>query len=97
MAYRTGSNWNDKNELKCLLIYKKLELEGFPCGRQADYCRGMEINIDLSVGNISAKVSNYKSVAKVNNDSNASKNTIRIYAEYGHLPVSEISSIIEEL
>lgn len=97
MTYRSGSDWNEKNELKCLLIFKKLETEGFPWGKQTDYCREMEISTSLDVGNISAKVSNYKSVAKVNNNSNASKNTIRIYNEYGPLSVDKILSIIEKL
>lgn len=36
-------------------------------------------NINLAVGSISAKACNYKSVAGINQDSNASINTIEIY------------------
>ena len=97
MTYKKNSNWNDKNELKCLLIFKKLKAEYFPRGKQAKYCREMASTTNLDKGNISAKVCNYKSVAGINNHSNASKNTIRIYNKYGHLSVNKISSLIDKL
>jgi len=96
MTYRDNSNWNKQNELKCLLIFKKLEAENFPRGKQIDYCKSMEKITNLSVGSISAKVCNYKSVAQINNDSNASKNTIDIYCKYGSLSISEILNLINK-
>ena len=95
MSYR--SNWNEKNELKCLLIFKKLQANGFPRGKQMEYCREMEKYTSLDAGNISAKVSNYKSVAKVNNESNASQNTIRIYNKYRLLSEQQLQDIIDSM
>ena len=97
MTYKENSNWNDKNELKCLRIFKKLEAENFPRGKQANYCREMASTTNLEKSNISAKVGNFKSVAGINNHSNASKNTIEIYRKYSHLSVNKISSLIDKL
>ena len=94
--YRHNSNWNEKNELRCLLIFKKLEFERFPKGKQMEYCREIAKipRIGLSEGNISAKVGNYKSVAGVNNHSNASKNTQRIYKQYKNLSIQQLKRLI---
>lgn len=95
MSYRIDSEWNAKNELKCLVIFKKLEQEGFPRGRQMPYCREMAQNTKLSAENISAKVGNFKSVAKINNKSNASINTVEIYNNYGHLSTNQIEEALK--
>jgi hypothetical protein len=97
MSYRDDSEWNEKNELKCLFIFKKLEAEKFPRGKQMEYCREMERSTNLDAGNISAKVSNYKSVANINNASNASENTKEIYKKYNHLSLREIQDLINSL
>jgi hypothetical protein len=34
-------NWNKKNELKAFLIFKKLEVLGFPRGKQMKFCKEM--------------------------------------------------------
>ena len=96
MAYKNDSEWNDINELRCLLIFKKLEVDKFPRGKQIEYCREMASITNLSEGNISAKVSNYKSVAGINNHSNASQNTKKFYNDYGRLTVKEIESLINQ-
>lgn len=62
-----------------------------------EYCREMSKVTGLEPGNISAKVSNFKSVAGVNNNSNASVNTINFYSKYGKLSIQEIHNIIEKL
>ena len=95
MAYQAYSEWNEENEIRCLLIFKKLVAESFPRGRQMSYCRAMARETNLSAENISAKVSNFKSVAGVNNPSNASSNTKRIYEAYGHLGISELENVIK--
>ncbi len=90
MGYKDSSLWNDENELHCLIIFKKLQAENFPRGKQMEYCREMSKITKLDAGNISAKVCNYKSVAGINNHSNASTNTIKFYKEYGNLSIQEI-------
>jgi len=79
MAYRKNSLWNDNNEIRCFLIFKRLYIEGFPRTKQKQYCFEMTKMSNLTTGSISAKISNYKSVAGINSPSNSSKNTIRIW------------------
>ena len=94
MSYRTSSHWNEENEIRCLIIFKKLQAANFPRGKQIDYCREMARSTMLDAGSISAKVSNYKSVAGVNNASNASVNTVVLYQNYGHLSVQELEKLV---
>ena len=95
MNYRDGSLWNDKNELQCLLIFNRLKAENFPRGKQSEYCRELSKITRLDVGSLCAKVGNYKSVAGVNNDSNASIKTQEIYKDFGHLSIHELEKLIE--
>lgn len=37
MPYNESSEWNEVNEMKCLVIFKKLEDEKFPRGKQMEY------------------------------------------------------------
>ncbi len=97
MSYRENSQWNEKNELRCLIIFKKLQAKNFPRGKQMDYCREMEKITKLDAGNISAKVCNYKSVAGINNHSNASTNTIGFFKKYGNLTINEIENRIKTI
>lgn len=94
MSFRKNSNWNEKNELKAFLIFKKLEKECFPRGKQMELSRQMAKNTNLSEGSISAKVSNYKSLAGINNNSNASKATKLLYSKYKDLSIKELEQII---
>lgn len=94
MSYRHTSEWNEKKEILCLIIFKKLKTENFPRGKQMDYCREISKVTKLSPGNLSAKVSNYKSVAGINKPSNASKNTIEIYKKHGQLSIIELKNIL---
>lgn len=95
MPYRANSLWNDKTELMAFLIFKKLKSDNSPYGKCAEYCRKMAKETGLKVGSISAKVSNYKSVAGINNKSNASKNTRLLFSEYNHLTAKELSRMID--
>ena len=97
MSYRKDSNWDEANEIRCLIIFKKLEAEKFPRGKQIDYCRKLAKVVNLDVGNLSAKVSNYKSVAGVNNPSHHSTNTERIYKKYGRLSVSKLKALLSDV
>jgi len=97
MSYKENSLWNDENEIRCLIIFKKLQAENFPRGKQMEYCREMSKITNLDPGNISAKVSNYKSVAGVNNHSNASVNTIKFYKEYCDLSIKEVKDIFNDI
>lgn len=94
MAYSEESEWNEANELRCLIIFKRLEAEGFPHGRQAELCREMAAVTRLEYTNISAKVTNYKSVAGVIGESNASVNTREIYARHGLQSIPEIEALL---
>jgi hypothetical protein len=94
MAYSKDSDWNELFELECLLILKKLELNGFPRGMQMELCNTLSKNSPLSKENISAKVSNYKSIAGINNKSNASKNTQIVYETYAHKSIPQLEQII---
>ncbi len=95
MGYKNDSLWNDENEFRCLIIFKKLQAENFPRGKQMEYCREMSKITKLDPSNISAKVANYKSVAGINNHSNASNNTIKFYKEYGELSIQELESNLQ--
>ena len=97
MSYKENSLWNDENEIRCLIIFKKLQAENFPWGKQMRYCREMSKITNLDPGNISAKVSNYKSVAGVNNPSNASVNTTKIYKKYRDLSIKEVENILNDI
>jgi len=91
------SNWNNKTEIQCLIIFKKLEEKGFPHGKQKEYCRAVSKETKISVGSLSAKVSNYKSVAGINSKSNASINTVNIYKKYNNLSINKLQKIIGSL
>ncbi len=97
MSYRDTSLWNDLNELRCLEAFKKLESEGFPRGKQSEYAREISLKSGLEVGNISAKICNYKSVAGINNESHASVNTRDFYNKYKSYSISEIHELVKSL
>jgi hypothetical protein len=97
MSYKESSNWNEINEIRCLIIFKRLQNEKFPRNKQMSYCREIEKVSNLDASNLSAKVSNFKSVAGINKSSNASKNTIYVYNTYGHLSINELEKIIQKL
>jgi hypothetical protein len=94
VAYRENSNWNEHNEIRCLLIFKKLLEAKFPRKMQNDLCREMAEVCHLDSGSISAKVSNYKSVAGIIKPSNASTNTKEIYQKYGALSAQDIENLL---
>lgn len=97
MNYKVESDWNDINELRCLVILKKLILEDFPRNRQMELCRELARDCNLNVGSLSAKVSNYKSLAGINNNSNASYNSKIIFEKYNQYSLFELEKIISEL
>ncbi len=97
MSYRKTSLWNELNELRCLLAFKKLEQLGFPRGKQSELSREISQKSGLEVGNVSAKICNYKSVAGINNTSNASVNTKQLYTRYEGKSISELETLITNL
>ena len=97
MSFKETSNWNDKTELKAFLIFKILESIDFPRGKQIELCRQMQQETNLEAGNISAKVSNYKSVAGINNNSNASNDTKEYYLKYKDFSIEELENIIKKV
>ncbi len=56
----------------------------------------MAKQVDLEAENISAKVSNYKSIAGVNNHSNASTNTKRIFKKYENYSIDDLVNLIND-
>ncbi len=58
MNYKDNSDWNDINELRCLLILKELIDENFYRKRQIELSREMASKCNLKIGSIIAKVSN---------------------------------------
>ena len=97
MSFKNDSNWNKKNELKAFLIFKKLEALNFPRSKQMELCRKMEKETNLDAGNISAKVSNYKSVAGINNNSNASSDTKENYSRYKDYSIAKLEELISKV
>ncbi len=97
MNYKDTSDWNDLNEIRCLLILKILIKENFPRKRQMQLCNEIAMKSNLSSGSLSAKVSNYKSLAGINNESNASKNSKIIYEKYMQYSIPELEKVIAEL
>jgi hypothetical protein len=94
MSYKLDSFWNDINELHCLLAFKKLRVANFPRGMQMELSTEIALISNMTPGNISAKISNFKSVAGVNKHSNASANTKRIYHRYSSFSIQELQEII---
>ena len=94
-GYRSGSKWNDLNELRCLLAYKKLEELNFPRNMLSDLAAEIAIQSGLTVGSVKAKIGNYKSVAGVTSHSNASKNTLSMYKNHGHLNSTQLQKLIQ--
>jgi len=94
MPYRKNSHWNDKRELQCLLIFKKLEVECFPRGKQMKLCKELSEICPLSKENLSAKICNFKSVAGINKTSYSSENTARLYDKYKNSSVLELEKAI---
>lgn len=90
MAFRSGSLWSEQNELRCLVLMKKLYEEGSPAGRQAQCARGVH---RLSVRSVNAKIGNFKSLAGLIGPSNWSQNSKAAWEKYGHLSAVEIQSL----
>jgi hypothetical protein len=95
LLFNELSEWNVENELRCFLIYKELEENNFPRGLQMKLCIEFSENSNLDVGNINAKVSNFKSEAGVNAESHSSEATKIIYKRYGSLSLREAQSFCE--
>lgn len=94
---KNKSNWNIKSELQCLLIFKQLQADDFPRGKQMQLCRELTKYTKLEEGNLSAKVSNYKSVAGINNPSHPSSDTIKSYYKYKNTSIEDLEDIIDKL
>ena len=93
-GYRAGSKWNDLNEIRCLLAFKKLQEKGFPRNLLTDLARDIARLSGLDVGSVKSKIGNYKSVAGVTGHSNASLKTISFYKKYGQLRATQLEELI---
>lgn len=97
MNYKDTSAWNDLNEIRCLRVLKILMEENFPRNRQMQLCREIACKSNLSSESLSAKVSNYKSLAGINNKSNASTNSKIIFEKYKQYSIPDLDKIITTL
>ena len=97
MTYKDNSDWNDINEIRCLIILKILILENFPRNRQMELSKELARTSKLSKESISAKVSNFKSLAKINNNSNASKNSKLVFEKYNGYTIVELQKKVDDL
>ncbi len=91
------SEWNEANEIRCLIIFKRLFVEDFPRGKQIEYCRGLSKRVKISADRLSARVSGYKSAAGMIQSSEASATTIRLYIKYRHTSINELEGILSRL
>jgi hypothetical protein len=89
------SKWNEKDEIRCLIIFKKLQAANFLRGRQAGYCRELSRSTKLDPKNINSKVSDFKAATGVNFASNASGNAVKLYKKYGHLAILELEKLTD--
>lgn len=96
MSYSDQSNWSDNAEIECLIALKLLIEEGFPRGRQSEFSQSISAKYKLDQGSVSAKISNFKSLAGINKASNASENSKRIYKQYSNYSVLELSKLIDK-
>jgi len=94
VTYNDSSLWNEENEIRSLIIMKRLQDEGFPRGRQMELCREMSRITGLDPANISAKVGNYKSLAGINKSSHASVNSKNVYERYGRLTIDALEAMV---
>lgn len=94
MAFRKGSLWSEENEIRCLALMKRLQEEGSPRGRQAQYGRELARSSGLSFRTINAKVGNFKSLAGLIGPSNWSRNSEEVWEKYGHLTAAEVSALV---
>ena len=96
MSYLDQSNWSDNAEIECLIALKLLIEEGFPRGRQSEFSQSISAKYKLDQGSVSAKISNFKSLAGINKASNASENSKRIYKQYSNYSVLQLSKLIDK-
>jgi hypothetical protein len=92
--FNYSSGWSFENELRCLIIFKKLEIENFTRGMQSDLCQVLALSTDLSFETIKAKVGNYKSELGVNNPSNSSEATKFIAENFGTMGILEAEALL---
>jgi hypothetical protein len=90
-----SSEWSMEYELRCFVIFKKLEAENFPRGRQSELCRELESKSNLSFNTINAKVGNFKSEAGIIGESNPSEATKYIVKNYRKMSLIEAEAMLE--
>lgn len=98
MSFKESSGWNEKTELQAYEIFRVLLEAGFPRGLQMELSQKLSSQIKtLSAGNISAKVSNYKSEAGINKPSRSSNDTKQNYEKYKGYSITEVRELIVKM
>jgi len=92
--FKPASGWTLEMELRCFVVFKKIEAAGFPRGMQADLCNGLATKSNLSAETIKAKVGNFKSEAGYTKETNASKATKYLIKNYGALSDGEAEALL---
>lgn len=92
-----GSERNEGMDIQCLIIFKRLYVEDFPRGRQIEYCRKLSQDTKIEADRLSARVSDFKSAAGLNQSSHASMNTVRLYKKYRHTSIRELERMLSRL
>ncbi len=94
LKFNEESGWSFENELRCFIIFKRLELVDFPRRMQSDLCHVLADSTTLSFSSVSAKVGNYKSEMGVNNPSNSSEATKYIVKSFGLMSLLELEALL---
>ncbi len=97
MSDGADTEWNEATDIQCLIIFKRLFVEDFPRGRQIEYCRELSSQVGINADRLSGRVSDYKSAAGLNQSSDASVNTIRLYKKHRHTSIRELERMLSRL
>ena len=92
--FNPDSGWSFENELRCFIIFKRLESENFVRGMQSDLCKILADSSPLSFESINAKVGNFKSELGVNNPSHSAEATKYIAKSFGTMSVLEAEALL---
>ena len=95
-------NWTDREELMCLLIYKKLIKNNFRRGLRSTLCSEMSLKPNTpSVSSINLKVGNYESLftkgSRGLHGGAQNRRTKNIYNQFKDCSIKEIEDEIKKL
>lgn len=92
--FNPTSGWTLELELECFVIFKKIEAEEFPHGKQTALCDELSKKCSLNSRTLKAKVGNFKSESGYTNTTNASIATKYIVENYGFMGLEEAQALL---